>query len=245
MLVGALLSAACSGSDDAGGIEGGAAASVATTTPDPVTTPVSSELGADDESGDDAAEAAPEPSAAPTPAPDAEPEDAADDESDAVVVDATPEPRRTADDVAAPAGVQPEGFTTVAARVTSADGTVCEVCLWLADTAEERGRGLMGVTDLGEPVGMVFRFDEPISGRFWMFGTPMPLSIAWFSADGDLVGEADMEPCLTDDSATCERYGPDASYLHAVEMVEGELDVVGIGPGARLEVLGESPTCEI
>ncbi len=154
-----------------------------------------------------------------------------------------PDPARTAGAVDAPAGVQPDGFTTVTARVTSAAGDVCEICLWLADTAEERNRGLMGVTDLGEPVGMLFRFEEPRDGNFWMFGTPMPLSIGWFGADGALVGEADMEPCLTDDSSTCERYGPGAGYLHALEMVQGELDVVGIGPGATLEVLAESPTC--
>ncbi len=93
-------------------------------------------------------------------------------------------------------GVQPEGFTTVTARLTEVDGEVCEVCVWLADTPEERGRGLMGVTDLGDAAGMVFKFDEPIVGSFYMFQTPTPLSIAWFAPGGDHVGSADMAPCL-------------------------------------------------
>ncbi len=62
--------------------------------------------------------------------------------------------------------------------------------------AEERGRGLMGVTDLGDAAGMVFEFDEPIVGSFYMFQTPTPLSIAWFAPGGDHVGSADMAPCL-------------------------------------------------
>src|SRR6476646_6925387 len=41
-------------------------------------------------------------------------------------------------------GALPQGFTTVEARITASDGEVCEVCLWLADTDEERGTGLMG-----------------------------------------------------------------------------------------------------
>src|SRR5262245_22192687 len=45
--------------------------------------------------------------------------------------------------------VVPEGFDQVAATVTAADGTVCELCLWLAATGEQRALGLMYVTDLG------------------------------------------------------------------------------------------------
>jgi len=155
------------------------------------------------------------------------------------------EPARTAGDVDAPAGVEPDGFTTATVRVISSDGQVCDVCLWLADTGDERGRGLMGVTDLGEPVGMLFRWDGTTSGNFFMFNTPMPLSIAWFAADGTHVFEADMEPCLVDDSSDCERYGPSADYQYAVEMVQGELGVIGIGPGSTIEVLAEHDTCPV
>ncbi len=143
-------------------------------------------------------------------------------------------------------GVRPEGFTTVTARVTSADGEVCEICLWLADDDTERGRGLMGVTDLGGAVGMAFVWDEAIEGRFFMFGTPTPLSIAWFAPGGAHLSQTDMEPCLSDDPATCERYGAGGAYDLAIEMFEGQLGAVGIGPGSRGEVVAgsESPICE-
>lgn len=134
-------------------------------------------------------------------------------------------------------GVQPEGFTTITARVTSADGDVCEICLWLADGGDETSRGLMGVTDLGGPVGMAFVYDVARDGAFFMFGTPTPLSIAWFSPTGDHVAQTDMEPCLVEDSSVCERYRPGAAYTIAVEMFEGQLAKVGIEPGSSIELL--------
>jgi hypothetical protein len=137
----------------------------------------------------------------------------------------------------APAPVQPEGFTTAVVRITEADGETCEVCVWLADRAEERSRGLMGVTDLGDAVGMVFVYASPGVRSFYMFQTPTPLSIAWFAADGGFVDSTDMAPCLVDDSSECPRYSPDEPYQLALEVFEGDLDELGLGPGARLELL--------
>ena len=137
----------------------------------------------------------------------------------------------------APTARQPDGFSTVTARITETDGDVCEVCVWLADTPEERGRGLMFVTDLGDAVGMAFAFDEPRIGSFYMFQTPTPLSIAWFGANGELVGSTDMAPCLDTPAGECPLYSPDAPYDLALEVFDGGLDDLGIGPGARLELL--------
>jgi uncharacterized membrane protein (UPF0127 family) len=133
------------------------------------------------------------------------------------------------------AGQQPEGFSTMTARITEPDGRVCDVCVWLADTPEERGRGLMGVTDLGDRVGMVFRFDEPTDGPFYMFQTPTPLSIAWF--DGALVGSTDMAPCLDLPAGDCPRYSPGVEYDLALEVFEGGLADLGVGPGSQLELM--------
>jgi uncharacterized membrane protein (UPF0127 family) len=141
-------------------------------------------------------------------------------------------------------GVQPDGFTTVTARVTAADGTVCDVCLWLADDGDERSRGLMGVNDLGDAVGMAFVWETPIDGEFYMLNTPTPLSIAWFEPSGVFLSETDMEPCITDDSATCERYGAGGSYDLAIEMFDGQLGTVGIGPGSQVELLPGSESAE-
>ncbi len=144
-----------------------------------------------------------------------------------------------------PPGQQPEGFSTVTARITESDGEICDVCVWLADTPDERARGLMGVTDLGDAVGMVFRFEEPIAGSFYMFQTPAPLSIAWF--DPDHVGSADMAPCLDTPAGDCPLYSPGAAYDLALEVFEGGLDELGVGPGSRLELIDgtEAEVCPL
>lgn len=138
------------------------------------------------------------------------------------------------------AGVEPVGFTTVQARITEADGMVCEVCMWLADNGDERGRGLMGVTDLGDAVAMVFQFQEPTAGAFYMFQTPTPLSIAWFDPTADFVGSADMAPCLDTPAGDCPLYSPDAAYSLGVEVFDGGLEPLGLGEGSRLDLIDGS-----
>jgi uncharacterized membrane protein (UPF0127 family) len=152
----------------------------------------------------------------------------------------TPDP--TVDD-----GRQPEGFTTIRALITEPDGEVCEVCLWLADDPAERGRGLMGVTDLGDAVGMAFRFDEPTAGSFYMFQTPSPLSIAWFSPDGSHVGSADMDPCLDTPAGECPLYSPGAEYDLAIEVFEGGLEPLGLVEGSSVELIdgSEAERCPV
>lgn len=161
----------------------------------------------------------------------------------------TPDPA-TSDqttDPAAEAGRQPEGFTTIQALITEPDGEVCEVCLWLADDPAERGRGLMGVTDLGDAVGMAFRFDEPTAGSFYMFQTPTPLSIAWFAPDGSHVGSADMDPCLDTPAGECPLYSPGAEYDLAIEVFEGGLEPLGLVDGSSVELIegSEADRCPV
>jgi uncharacterized membrane protein (UPF0127 family) len=144
-------------------------------------------------------------------------------------------------------GRQPEGFTTIQARITEPDGEVCEVCLWLADDPDERGRGLMGVTALADAVGMAFRFDEPTTGSFYMFQTPTPLSIAWFSPDGSHVGSADMAPCLDTPAGECPLYSPGAEYDLAIEVFEGGLEPLGLVEGSSVELIegSEAERCPV
>lgn len=151
----------------------------------------------------------------------------------------------TVPSVAAPIGVEPEGFTTVMVEITKADGSACEICVWLADTAGERGQGLMGVTSLGTPEGMAFVWEEPTAGAFFMFQTVTPLSIAWFGAPGGtsggaLVSTSDMEPCLSQNSAECERFPAGGDYVLAIEVFQGDLESIGITAGASARLLADT-----
>jgi len=91
----------------------------------------------------------------------------------------------------------------------------------------------MEVTSLGGYDGMVFRYDEPTTGAYWMKDTVMPLSIAFFAGDGQFVADFDMDPCTAD---PCPTYGPDSEFQYALEVAQGGLAEVGAVAGSRIEL---------
>lgn len=101
----------------------------------------------------------------------------------------------------------------------------------IADTRDLRTRGLMFVTDLGDLDGMLFVFDTPSAGAFWMENTLIPLDIAFFRTDGTLIAVLEMEPC--GDQDPCPTYGPGADYQFALEAPAGAL--IGLDPGTLLQ----------
>lgn len=135
--------------------------------------------------------------------------------------------------------ITPAGFATIAATVTASDGEVCELCVWMAATQDERARGLMGVTDLGGADGMAFLYDGPVTNRFYMYGTVMPLSIAFVDAAGTVVSTTDMEPCQSPDPSACPRHAPSRPYVAAIEAPRGRLAALGLVPGASVRLAGE------
>lgn len=131
--------------------------------------------------------------------------------------------------------VEPDGFLTVPGHLTGGADEAVDLCLWLADAPALHQRGLMGVTDLGNADGMLFVFDAPTSAEFYMWQTPLPLSIAFFDESGRLVDGADMTPCLDDDPDGCQRYRSELPYVMALEVGLGSL-AEHLTRGARLTV---------
>jgi len=91
----------------------------------------------------------------------------------------------------------------------------------VADDPAERAAGLSGVEGLGEVRGMLFAFPEDTTAAFWMKGTLLALDVAFFAADGSLVGRAEMVPCA---SEPCPTYSPGGPYRYALEVPAGGLD---------------------
>jgi hypothetical protein len=140
---------------------------------------------------------------------------------------------------ALPAGQpSPVGYDSIRLTLTKPDGTVCEVCAWLAATPEQQARGLMGVTGLGAAEAMLFQFEGPTTGEFWMVDTIIPLSIAFYDESLAYVSQADMQPCTATDALACERYGASGPYRYAVEVAAGRLAELGFVPGSTM-ALGE------
>jgi uncharacterized membrane protein (UPF0127 family) len=130
---------------------------------------------------------------------------------------------------------QVPGFGQVSIRL----GPGPELCALLARTAQQRAQGLMHRIDLAGHVGMLFVFENDTNNPFHMKDTPMPLSIAWFDSAGKFVFARDMAPCLN--QAQCPGYSSRGTYRYALEVPQGQLASLGVGPGSVLTVGG--PTC--
>jgi uncharacterized membrane protein (UPF0127 family) len=105
-------------------------------------------------------------------------------------------------------------------------------CALLAETAAQQELGLMNRTDVGGYDGMLFRFPADTTVAFYMKDTPLPLSIAFFDGSGQFVSTADMAPCIH--QATCPTFSAARPYRWALEVPQGALPRLGIGPGTRL-----------
>ncbi len=102
----------------------------------------------------------------------------------------------------------------------------------VADTAEVRRRGLMGVTDLGGLDGMLFVWTADTGAAFWMKNTLIPLDIAFFSVNGSFVDRLFMEPCTAD---PCALYSAAALYRYALEAPAGDLEFASLGSKLVIE----------
>jgi uncharacterized membrane protein (UPF0127 family) len=140
---------------------------------------------------------------------------------------------------ARPPGVQRSrvaGFDQTGFTVTAAGGRR-SYCGLLALTRAQQNQGLMGRHDLAGYDAMLFAWPTLTRTFFYMRDTLIPLSIAWFGAGGDYLFATDMSPCPPS-AAQCPLYGPGVAYQYAVEVPQGRLGSLGIGPGSTLHVGG-------
>lgn len=100
----------------------------------------------------------------------------------------------------------------------------------LALTEAERERGLMQRKELGPDDGMLFLFESPRQQSFWMFNTPLPLDIGYFTTDGAL---REIYPMYPHDRSPVESRRNDIRYC--LEMNQGWFARNAIRPGAQLD----------
>ena len=134
-----------------------------------------------------------------------------------------------------PCSLPPFGVTTASLDPgTGSPGAPArQIDVWVADDDVERGHGLMYRRQMPEDRGMVFLFEEPGQGGFYMLNTLIPLSIAFFDADGVIVDILDMEPCP---DSPCPTYTPDTPYSGALEVNQGAFGRWGITEGDTITV---------
>lgn len=101
----------------------------------------------------------------------------------------------------------------------------------VAATPETQERGLMGRTSLEDGYGMLFVFPSPRKVCMWMRSTPIPLSVAFLTANSQIVNIADMLP--NSDEQHC-AFEPVA---YALEVPLGFFSARGIRPGDAIDGL--------
>ena len=129
-----------------------------------------------------------------------------------------------------------KGFGEIAVVVTDVAGRSVQHCVLLAQSVEQRTRGLKGAADLGGYEGMLFRSNAAATDPFSMRNTAMPLSIAFFDRGGRLLDAQDMAPCA--DLPSCPEYRARSAYWSALAVPRGRLTDLGIRVGSRIEPRG-------
>lgn len=133
----------------------------------------------------------------------------------------------------APAAQAPVPVAIPDGRVAATlDGV--DLVLEVADTQEERAVGLMRRASVPPGTGMVFRYDAPNQGRFYMFMVPVALQ-AVFVRDGRVVSSVVMPPCRETEPQACPTYGADGPFDTVVETAPETLPNVAPGDLLRLE----------
>lgn len=106
----------------------------------------------------------------------------------------------------------------------------------VARTTAAKAKGLMGRKELPEGRGMLFVFGRPRRLVFWMKNTNIPLSIAFFNGDRQLINKLDMEPAYAPPYRLYWSSGP---AVYALEVPKGWYEKHRIGKGAKFSFLNQ------
>ena len=101
----------------------------------------------------------------------------------------------------------------------------------LAETKEEKQKGLMFKKELDENSGMFFVFDEPAYLNFYMKNTYIPLDIAFIDSDFVIVDIQQMKPL--DTKIITSRF----KSKYALEVNKGFCDRVGLVVGDTIKIV--------
>ncbi|MBN1835859.1 MAG: DUF192 domain-containing protein [Spirochaetales bacterium] len=107
--------------------------------------------------------------------------------------------------------------------------------LEVARTEEEKRTGLMDRNSLGEREGMIFVYEDDQHLAFWMKNTPIPLTLAFLSKDGEILQIEELKP-FSLKSVVSER-----AARYALELPRGALAELGVEVGDRIALPPELP----
>jgi len=105
----------------------------------------------------------------------------------------------------------------------------------VADSFEERERGLMFRDELAKDSGMLFIHDNEETQAYWMKNTHIPLDILYFNKDRKLVSAQERVPaCSAGDR--CPPYASEGAALYVLELNAGSVELYKIQAGDEMKI---------
>ena len=117
----------------------------------------------------------------------------------------------------------------------------CTFYLEVADTSEERARGLMERESLGKDRGMLFVFQNEQTLSFWMKNTLIPLDILFIDETLTVVDVQTMRQEREASGGSLPIHTSATPAMYAIEINEGVAKGCGIEPGASVILREISP----
>ena len=103
-----------------------------------------------------------------------------------------------------------------------------QITAQVAQTPQQREKGLMFRKDMPQPEGMLFVFEQASQQCFWMKNTDLPLSAAFILDNGEIANIADMKPQTTDAHCSAK------PVRFVLEMNQGWFEKKGMHAGFKL-----------
>ena len=124
-------------------------------------------------------------------------------------------------------------FSSCSSPAKDLSGQICfsDGCIQIevAQTQEERMRGLQARRHLGKDRGMLFIFQESKKHSFWMKDTFIALDFVWINANKRIVTiMPNIVPCETEQ---CPVYTPSKKALYVLEVNAGATAELGLKVG--------------
>lgn len=105
----------------------------------------------------------------------------------------------------------------------------------IADTPEERSRGLSGRTSLDAEKGMLFVFENPDTYQFWMPDMHFPIDIIWI--ENERVVDIDEQVSNQFDPKKPKYYSPQVPVRYVLEINAGFAKELGITKGNSVQLI--------
>lgn len=99
----------------------------------------------------------------------------------------------------------------------------------IAQSLQEKQKGLMGRDQLSPEGGMLFVYDEDARPAFWMKNMRIPLDLIWLGGDGKVVDlDQNVLPC---DDKSCPSLISAQSIRYVLEVSAGTVQKAGVEAG--------------